>query len=164
MADSAEQLKSGRGVIWDSGKVNSNQNFGIVYAGPDMESGSRYYWRVRVWDQDGKASGWSPPAWWEMGLLHPSDWKGKWIGAPNEMTCPLLRNEFQVGKRIKKATAYVFGFGFYELHLNGVKVGDNVLAPVNSNYAKYLYYDTYDVTSLLTAGRQCGRSLAGQWL
>lgn len=160
VGDSAEQLKSGKGVIWDSGKVNSDQNFGIVYGGPDLQSGAQYYWRVRVWDQDGKTSGWSSTAWWAMGLLHPSDWQGKWIGGPNEMTCPLLRNEFQVGKKIKKATAYVFGFGFYELHLNGVKVGDYVLAPVNSNYSKYLYYDTYDVSSLL---RQGGNA-AGLWL
>jgi len=160
VADAAQQFKSGRGVIWDSGKVTSDQNFGVVYGGPDLPSGSRYYWRVRVWDQADKVSGWSSTARWEMGLLHPSDWKGKWIGGPNEMTCPLLRHEFQVSKKLKKATAYVFGFGFYELHLNGVRVGDYVLAPVNSNYSKYLYYDTYDVTSLL---RQGGNA-AGLWL
>jgi alpha-L-rhamnosidase len=160
VADSAEPLQFGRGVVWDSGKVTSDQNFGIVYGGPALMSGARYYWRVRVWDQDGKASGWSPYVWWEMGLLQASDWKGKWIGDSNEMTCPLLRRDFQVAKRIKKATAYVFGFGWYELHLNGVKVGDNVLAPVNSDYKKYLYYDTHDVTSLL---RQGGNA-AGLWL
>jgi alpha-L-rhamnosidase len=95
-----------------------------------------------------------------MGLLHPADWKGKWIGASGEMTCPLLRREFQAPGKIRKATAYVFGFGFYELHLNGVKVGDNVLAPVNSDYKKNLYYDAYDVTALL---RQGGNA-AGLWL
>ena len=60
VADTAEELTSGSGAIWDSGKVNSDQNFGIVYGGPDLASGHRYYWRVRVWDQDGKAAGWSP--------------------------------------------------------------------------------------------------------
>ena len=48
-----------------------------------------------------------------------------------------MRNQFHVTNRIQKATACVFGFGFYELHLNGVKVGENVLAPVNSNYDKW---------------------------
>ncbi len=160
VAGTAEQFKSSSGFIWDSGKVTSGENFGIVYAGPDLESGSRYYWRVRVWDQDGKASVWSPAAWWQMGLLHPSDWKGKWIGVSSEMASPLLRSQFHLDKRIKKATAYVFGFGFYELHLNGVKAGENVLTPVNSNYAKNLYYDTYDVTSLLREGGNA----AGLWL
>jgi alpha-L-rhamnosidase len=160
VADSAEQLNSRGGVDWDSGKVNSDRNFGIVYGGPDLPSGSRRYWRVRVWDQDGKASAWSPAAWWEMGLLRPADWKGKWIGGPTAMTCPLLRDEFRLDKKIKKATAYVFGFGFYELHLNGAKVGNNVLEPVNSNYGKYIYYDTYDVTSLV----KVGGNAAGLWL
>src|SRR5208337_362418 len=100
VAGSAEQLKSSRRFIWDSGKVTSGENFGIVYAGPDLESGSRYYWRVRVWDQDGKASVWSPAVWWEMGLLHPSDWKGKWIGVSSEMASPLLRNQFHLARRI----------------------------------------------------------------
>ena len=160
VADSAELLQSGKGVAWDSGKVPSGQNFGITYDGPELASGSRHYWRVKVWDQDGKASVWSSTASWGMGLLQPSDWKGKWIGAPSEMTCPLLRKEFPVSKKIKQATAYVFGFGFYELHLNGAKVGDHVLSPVNSDYKKNLYYDTYDVTALM---RQGGNA-AGLWL
>ena len=95
-----------------------------------------------------------------MGLLHAADWKGKWIGVPGELTCPLLRHEFQVAKPIKKATAYVYGFGFYELHLNGGKVGDNVLTPVNSDYRKNLYYDTYDVTALV----KHGDNAVGLWL
>src|SRR5208283_5056577 len=88
VADSAGQFKSG--VIWDSGKVNTGQNFGIVYGGPDVASGAQYYWRVRVWDQDGKASAWSPTAHWEMGLLHAADWRGKWIGGPSDLTSPFL--------------------------------------------------------------------------
>jgi alpha-L-rhamnosidase len=158
VADSAGQFKSA--VIWDSGKVNTGQNFGIVYGGPAVASGAEYYWRVRVWDQDGKASAWSPTAHWEMGLLHAADWHGKWIGGPNDTTSPFLRKEFQLTQKVKKATAYVYAFGFYELHFNGVKAGDLVLAPVNSNYNKYIYYDTYDVTPLLREGGNA----AGLWL
>jgi alpha-L-rhamnosidase len=160
IASSAEQVESGRAVIWDSGEVTSSQNFGIVYAGPNLVSGGQYYWRLRVWGQDGNASGWSRAAWWQMGLLHAADWKGNWIGTSGDSACPLLRHEFLVSGKIMRATAYVFGFGFYELHLNGAKVGDNVLAPVNSNYNKSLYYDTYDVTSLIKQGGNA----AGLWL
>jgi len=160
VASSVEALRAGIATVWDSGKVNSNQNFEIPYVGPEMVSEGRYYWRVKVWDQDGEASDWSHDEWWQMGLLHAADWKGKWIGASRDSVCPLLRHEFLVSKKIKRATAYVFGFGFYELHLNGAKVGNNVLAPVNSNYNKSLYYDTYDVTSLIKQGGNA----AGLWL
>ena len=160
VAFSTDQLGTGRNIIWNSGKLNSDANLGIVYTGPRLKSGARYYWTVRVWNQGGEVSPWSPWAWWEMGLLKSSDWKGEWIGASSELTSPLLRREFRLAKKVRRATAYVFGFGLYELHLNGVKVGDNVLAPVNSDYRKYLYYDTYDVTSLLASG---GNAL-GLWL
>jgi alpha-L-rhamnosidase len=160
VAVSTEQLKAGRDIVWNSGTVDSDENFSIVYGGAALESGVRYHWQVRVWDQNGQVSSWSPAGWWEMGLLQPSDWKGKWIGTSSEMMSPLLRKEFRLAKKIQRARAYVFGFGWYELHLNGVKVGNNALAPVNSDYLKYLYYDTYDVTSLLASG---GNAL-GLWL
>lgn len=160
VADSSDLLASERSLTWDSGKVDSGDNFGIVYAGPDLQSGSRHYWRVRVWDQDGRASAWSPAAWWEMGLLKASDWKAQWIGTQDNLDSPLLRRDFRVEGKVRKATAYVYAFGFYELHLNGAKVGDSVLAPVNSNYTKVYYYDTYDVTSLIREGGNA----AGLWL
>ena len=160
VASSAEALEAGILNVWDSGKVVSSQNFEIPYTGPEMVSEGRYFWRLRVWDQDDEASVWSHNEWWQMGLLHAADWKGNWIGTSGDSACPLLRHEFLVSGKIKRATAYVFGFGFYELHLNGAKVGDNVLAPVNSNYNKSLYYDTYDVTSLIMQGGNA----AGLWL
>lgn len=160
VAGSAEQIRSGGKLIWDSGKVNSDRNFGVVYGGPDLGTGARCYWRVRVWDQDGKAYPWSPVAWWEMGLLHAADWTGKWIGATGDMTSPLLRKDFPAAANIRKATAYVYSLGFYELHVNGAKIGDQVLSPVNSDYRKNLYYDTFDVTSLLHKGG----NTVGLWL
>lgn len=71
---------SGKGDLWDTGKVASAQSAQVVYGGKSLSSGTRVTWRVRVWDQDGKASGWSEPAIWSMGLLHPEDWKAEWIG------------------------------------------------------------------------------------
>jgi len=68
--------------VWDSGKVASSENAQIAYAGPALKARTRYAWQVRTWDADGRESGWSAPAWWEMGLLAPADWSGKWIAGP----------------------------------------------------------------------------------
>lgn len=65
--------------VWDSGKIDSDQSVHVPYAGPALRSGQRYYWQVRVWDEAGRASAPSETAWWETGLLSPSDWKASWI-------------------------------------------------------------------------------------
>ncbi len=152
VGSSQTALQPNAADVWNSGKVASDQNFGIEYSGPALRSGARYYWRVRVWDGRGAASQWSRAAWWQMGLLSASDWQGQWIGAAPEAPSPLLRKDFTVKKRVSRATAYAFGLGWYELRLNGGKAGDRVLAPVNSKYNKTLYYDSYDVTSLIRNG------------
>jgi len=79
-ASSKENLRQNKGDLWDSSKVKSNQSFGIVYQGKQLKSRSRCYWKVRIWDKNNKASAWSEPAHWAMGLLEPEDWRGKWIG------------------------------------------------------------------------------------
>ena len=66
--------------MWDSGKVLSAQSVNVVYAGAPLESGKTYYWKVRVWDNQGRVSPYSRPATFEMGLLKPDDWKSGWYG------------------------------------------------------------------------------------
>jgi alpha-L-rhamnosidase len=60
--------------LWDTGRIDSDRSVHVVYEGPTLASGQRYYWQVRVWDGPGTPSAWSRPAFWEMGLLHPTDW------------------------------------------------------------------------------------------
>ncbi len=66
--------------LWDSGKVSSDDTINVRYAGKTLASGQKVWWRVQVFDQNGRASAWSKPATWSVGLVKPSDWKGKWIG------------------------------------------------------------------------------------
>ena len=79
VATNDESLRAGKADIWDSGKVDSAESVGIVYRGPALESRKRYHWKVRVWDVAGQVSESAEGAWWETGLLHPTDWKAKWI-------------------------------------------------------------------------------------
>src|SRR3984957_5930729 len=79
VGSSPELLSPGRADVWDSGKIDSDESVGIAYHGPTLESRHRYFWKVRVWDVSGQASESAEPAWGEMGLLHATEWKGKWI-------------------------------------------------------------------------------------
>jgi alpha-L-rhamnosidase len=80
VADSKEKLRQNKGELWNSGKVNSDRSNQVAYEGTPLKSRMCYYWKVRVWGKDGKASAWSKPASWTVGLLEPEDWKAKWIG------------------------------------------------------------------------------------
>ena len=143
--------------VWDSGRVGSDASVFVSYAGPPLESRTRYVWRVRVWDATGRASAWAE-GWWETGLLAPSDWSALWIGpapAPGDSLpspAPMLRRSFRVGGAIEQARIYATSLGVYELHFNGRRVGDQLFTPGWTSYNKRLQYQTYDVTNLVRAG------------
>ncbi len=87
---SIEKLAHDTAEVWDTGKVESGDSVNVAYAGPPLTSRDRYYWQVRVWDDQGKSSAYSKPSWWEMGLLSPADWKARWI-TPDR---PLERGDY----------------------------------------------------------------------
>lgn len=299
-ASSEADLSANKGDLWDSGKVNSDQSTQILYAGKALESGVRYYWKVRVWGQDGKHSTYSDSAWWEMGLLKTSDWTGKWIEPVNEIPvvkewkvmfnnkppepvpqcafdgfddsswsvliedplktqtgyawyrtrinakndekrnlspqvlhiealqnlwvfvngkliaesvdnpyysgCALalniaphlkegdnlislciqraddhkhhpgglrtsvktgvrdnlFRKEFTLNRKIKRARAFIAGLGYYELRINGEKIGDHVLDPGWTAYKKTVLYVVYDVTDQLKKGKNAVGVMLGK--
>ncbi|RLD73053.1 MAG: alpha-L-rhamnosidase, partial [Bacteroidetes bacterium] len=176
-------------LIWDSGKINNSLSNQIYYAGKNLESNTNYYWKVHVWDKDdilyeSKITGFG------TALLKQNNWVAKWIGVgqksqpslPNgflksveeqstltdtiihEGRSLLLRNKFECKKNIKSAKVFVTGLGYYELYLNGNRVGDHVLSPAKTNYAKEILYDTYDVTTQLKKGENTfGIHLGNGW-
>jgi len=172
VADDRMTLARNHGNLWDSGKVASHQSAGIVYQGARLTSGRRYYWKVRVWDKDGQVSAWSADATFEMGLLHPQDWQGQWIAPAQPVSAPLLRREFEVTGKIRRARLYMAGLGWSELYINGKKVSDRVLDPAVTNFnnaqdtemrARVLYV-THDVTRYLKNGRNAlGVVLGNGW-
>jgi len=338
VADSPGLLARNRGNLWDTGKVKSDQTLHLVYAGKPLRSRMRAWWKVRVWDKDGKSSAWSLPVEWTMGLLDKSDWHAKWIadsasatnvavrgplngyhsqlaispdankwvaldlaksqtfdavrlfparpydwqpdtpgflfpvrfkieaaqhadysdarvvvdrtqtdqpdpgtnapvfGFPpvtaqfirltitrlrqrdgtnyaialaeiqvlsgkqnlaqgarvtaldsietgawaqanltdgalvtvkpgsssGALPATMVRKSFRLGGRVKRATAYVTGLGLYELHINGQRVGDHLLAPEWTSYRKRVQYQTCDVTALLRSGENVVAAMLGE--
>lgn len=139
--------------IWKTGKVASDNSITVPYEGKELQSGMRYSWKVRVWDEKGKASRWSEPATWLTGLMDNREWKAQWI-EPQEQSdaSPLLRKQFTVSKPIASAVAHITARGMYEAAINGVKVGNMDYAPGWTTYDYRLQYQTYDVTSMLQRG------------
>ena len=56
VASSAEHLAEGKADCWDSGKVDSDQSASVEYAGKALPAATRFWWKVRIWDQTGKPS------------------------------------------------------------------------------------------------------------
>lgn len=143
-------------TVWESGRVVSGEMHAF-YEAP-LASRERIEWRVRLWDETGEAGPWSEPAVFEMGLLDQEDFLACWIDPEPERDpeahkpASYLRRRFTMPERFSSARLYITCHGLYEARLNGVRVGDFVLAPGSSNYDQRLFVQSYDVTALLHPG------------
>ena len=146
-----------KGDMWDSGKANTDESVHVLYNGKPLESDRTYYWKVRYWDKNGVASPYSRIASFDTGLFLRQEWKAEWIGGANE-----LRKEFNLKGNVKRGRAYICGLGYYELRLNGRKVGPNVLDPGWTTYDKRALYTTYDVTNMLSPGANAVAVMLGK--
>ena len=154
---------------WSSGKINSDSSVHVVYKGKHLQSGKKYFWKVRVWDNEGNPSPWSGAAYWQMGLLDSSLWHAQWIESAldrdgDQRPAIHFRKEFQSLKKVESAVAYITAHGLYEAMINGKRVGDHYLTPGWTSYNKRLQYQTYDVSDLLETGtNSIGITLANGW-
>jgi alpha-L-rhamnosidase len=168
VATTEEKLNQGQEDIWDTGKVLSDHSVNIPYSGSTLQSKTRYYWKVRVWDKNGQPTDWSETAWWEMGILNAKEWKALWISdrrkTPASSTpppSPYIRNEFTIQKVIKKARLYSTALGLYEPYINGYRVGKDLFSPGWTDYKKRIQYQTYDVTNQLKQGKNAIGAIVG---
>jgi len=156
-------------ALWSTGKVNSDQSVDVVYEGPALKSMQRVLWQVRVWDNAGKATVWSSPASWEMGILEPESWKASWItlGSEPDVTgskpAQYFRKDFATAKKVRSARVYVTSLGLYQLFLNGKKVSADLFTPGWTSFNKRLQYQTYDVTTLLQPKNAFGAIVGDGW-
>ena len=181
VASNAARLKKNTGDLWDSGKVDSSNETGVVYSGTSLVSGQACFWKVMVWDKDGKKSKWSKDSMWSMGLLDDRDWTAAWIGYDQPrvdaeagyekdkrslllVPARFLRKEFSIDKSVKRATLYASALGNYKMHMNGKPVGHDYFTPGWTDYRIRVYYNTYDVTRMVREGQNAiGGILADGW-
>ena len=165
VASSANEADADKGNLWDTGKVASGQTIHIVYKGKPLGSRQDCFWKVRVWDQNDKPSAWSKTARWTMGLTQPSDWSAQWVGdkSPSieNVSATMLRREFKLSRKAKRAIIYGSALGVYEIYINGQRAGDSILAPEFTDYHARTQYQAYDVTALLREGDNAIGALLG---
>ncbi len=153
-------LERGDGLLWDSGRVASDEQ-GAAYGGPPPDAHQACYWRVRAWDEAGHAGPWSEPARWTRGPQAPEEWgHARWIAAPETVgppedrsgPMPIFRRSFRLSGPPRRALLYGCGLGFHEFRINGARVGEDLFEPGWTDYRKTCRYSAYDVTDMLREG------------
>jgi len=177
VASDTDLLNEKEADVWNTQKIENSQSIHLKYEGKELLPMNKYYWKVRIWDEENNQSVWSPIQNFEMGLVNESNWgDAKWISLDQDtrtsehrfrayqtgkMKTPKMvtsqpvgyfRNELNTEKNVANARAYICGLGYYELYINGEKIGDQVLDPAPSNYDKQAYYVSYDISKAIKTG------------
>lgn len=159
------QVKEENNIVWSSGKVASEASVFNEYKGLPLVSNAKYIWKVRIWDNQGHSSKWATSS-FATALLNATDWKASWIssGLKNDTVngiVPLFRKSFLINKKIASAKVYVTSRGLYDVQINGKRMGDSYLSPGWTSYNKHLQYQTYDISNLLSEGKNAIGALLG---
>ncbi|WP_404980262.1 family 78 glycoside hydrolase catalytic domain [Chitinophaga pollutisoli] len=172
VSSSAGNARALKGDVWQSGKITSSENIHITFNGAALQSFTRYWWRVKVYDANDKASAWSAPQWFETAMLQSGEWVGEWIGdgspqfeKPEDFykddPMPLFRKTFLPAKKVTAARLYISGVGYYEAYLNGKKISDHVLDPGWTSYDKRVLYAVHDIAALMQPGQNTAGIMVG---
>lgn len=177
IASSEELLKNNQFDIYNSQKTISSKNLLNAYKGNSLQEATKYYWKVRVWDQSNKPSEWSAIQFFITGIFTAELWRNAaWIGhdygksetrlvpfvhgtlKPGDkritynLAAPYLRKSFVMDTSVKSALFFISGLGHYDAFLNGKKLGNAFLSPGWTNYDKTILYNIFDVTNQIQSG------------
>lgn len=149
-----------------SGDIASHSPLAAAWPGQAMSSREARWARVRVRAGLGW-TGWSTPLRLEAALLAQNDWSARPVcprfnvGGRDPAPVILLRRAFSLDRPVARARFYVTALGVHETWINGVRIGDTVLAPGWTAYQRRLLYDAYDVAELLRPGSNVIASRVG---
>lgn len=130
-------------LLYDSGETDTITS--TAFPLPiDLEPETRYYWKVRVWADNGESVE-SPAAWFET--AKGGDWQADWITpcTPKEMQMSVFKT-LNITKPVVRCRMYLTGVGLYELYINGEKQGDECLLPGFCDYDTWIQYQTWEIT------------------
>jgi len=160
VASSAERLAQGKADYWDSSKVDSDKSASVEYAGKPLPRTTRFWWKVRIWNQSGKPSRYSEPAYFDTGL-NQGEWTARfiWNGTSNVNNFAYFRKIFVITNTPVLAKVYVTAHNDYLLYLNGQLLGRG---PARCDPYHYGLYNAYDITSLIKTGTNVFAAM-GHW-
>ncbi|HEV2327839.1 MAG TPA: alpha-L-rhamnosidase N-terminal domain-containing protein [Verrucomicrobiae bacterium] len=163
-ADSGLGTRDSGLIYWDSGKVASDQSASVKYAGNALPAVTRFWWKVRIWDQTGEPGLYSAPAYFDTGL-NQDEWTAHyiWDGTTNQNNFAYFRKTFVVTSKLALAKVYVTAHNDYLLYCNGHALGRG---PARCDPYHYGQYNSYDVTSQLRPGKNVFAAMAhweGNW-
>jgi len=160
ISSNANHLAAGTGDWWDSGKVDSDRSASVEYGGKPLPAATRFWWKVRVWDQTGKAGDYSAPNYFDTGL-NQYEWTAKyiWDGTTNANNYAYFRKTFVLTNKPELARVYVTAHNDYLLYCNGQPLGRG---PARCDPYLYGQYNAYDVTKILTPGTNVFAAM-GHW-
>ncbi|WP_180935153.1 family 78 glycoside hydrolase catalytic domain [Nocardioides ungokensis] len=148
-----------------TGRVDSADNVLVPWPGRPLRSRERRTVRVRVWTDRGDL-GWSEETTLEAGLLDPEDWTADWVRPAEDEVPPAghrpayrLRGEVVVDAPVRSVRLHVTAHGLHETSIDGVRIGDEQLAPGYTEYDVHTIVGVHDVTDLVTPGRHVVEAL-----
>ena len=150
VASTAAKAAAHDGDVWDSGKVESNLNYDIVYGGNALTSCTDYFFAVQVWDEDGD-SVWSDVSKFATGFLDDAEWSAKWIGITDgdSVPCDINLNGanwiwYQAGAAATTGTEYFRKW----FTVDENKEVDEVLVATSMDDYGYLFVNCTNVLSI----------------
>jgi alpha-L-rhamnosidase len=139
-------------------RVGSSESILVRWRTSPLRSREVVRLRVRVTGSDSETTDWSDTVQVEAGLLCREDWTAHMVAAQQIITAndnlqPMcFRKAFELADHVAGARLYITCHGLYEAFINGVRVGNHVMAPGWTSYKHHLSYQTYDVGNLLKKG------------
>ena len=115
-------------IVWDTGQRMGGQSVHIVYDGSvPLEPAVKYYWKVRLWDQNGEAGPFSDVHCFVTSLISGGEaWAGRWITAESEADLftssgRYMKKEFELSvAEVDAAYLFATAHGIYEVSVNGI--------------------------------------------
>ena len=171
VATSKEDLKAGRNLLWDSERTNSDESVAVPYQGRRLPYESRIFWQVEVWLNTEEHLV-SPVQTFLTGLKQFQQ-DAQWIGVDDadkivigdgdsrDLPARYMRRAFYIPNKVRRATLYISGMGYGTTYINGKPVSKDVFGTLQTDYTKTVYYNTYDVTSLLRHGNNAIGTVLG---